>query len=47
MEKGVLREGITVRDSVEDVDVSTLDRGHVLPNMGSVLVREVGFPFGY
>jgi hypothetical protein len=42
MEKGILGEGVTLRDSVEDVDVSTLDRGHVLPNMGSVLVRAGG-----
>jgi len=31
----------------EDVDVSTLDSGHVLPNMGNVTVRGVWFPLGY
>jgi hypothetical protein len=31
----------------EDVDVSTLDEKHVLPNMGSVLVRGVWFPLGF
>jgi hypothetical protein len=45
----VLREhpGLSVREILEDVDVSTLDAGHVLPNMGSVLVRGVWFPQGY
>jgi hypothetical protein len=32
---------------VEDVDVSTLDQGHVLPNMGNVLVRGIWFPVGF
>lgn len=31
---------------VEDVDVSTLDAGHVLPNMGVVIYRGVWFPAG-
>ncbi len=31
----------------EDVDVSTLDAGHVLPNMGNVLKRGIWFPIGY
>ncbi len=31
----------------EDVDVSTLDGGHVLPNMGDVTNRGVWFPLGY
>jgi len=29
------------------VDVSTLDHGHVLPNMEVVLLRGVWFPKGY
>ena len=32
---------------VEDVDVSTLDAGHVLPNMGDPVVRGVWFPQGF
>ncbi len=32
---------------VEDVDISALDSGHVLPNMGDVTVRGVWFPLGY
>jgi hypothetical protein len=31
----------------EDVDVSKLDKNHVLPNMGSVVVRGIWFPLGY
>lgn len=36
-----------VIDFEEDVDVSQLDQKHVLPNMGSVVVRGVWFPLGY
>lgn len=36
-----------VRDLVEDVDVSTLDPGHVLPNMTPPNIRGVWFPLGY
>lgn len=32
---------------VEDVDVSTLDRGHVIPNMSPPSLRGVWFPLGY
>lgn len=32
---------------VEDIDVSTLDPGHVLPNIGLVTVRGIWFPLGY
>jgi len=32
---------------IEDVDASTLDQGHVLPNMEVVVVRGVWFPKGY
>lgn len=36
-----------VRKTIEDVDVSTLDADHVLPNMGTVTTRGVWFPRGY
>lgn len=36
-----------IRSEQEDVDVSTLDPGHVLPNMGNVLKRGIWFPLGY
>ena len=36
-----------IRRLIEDVDVSELDPGHVLPNMGNVLNRGVWFPLGY
>jgi hypothetical protein len=32
---------------VEDVDVSTLDLGHVLPNMYAPTQRGIWFPMGY
>ncbi len=31
----------------EDVDVSSLDHKHVLPNIGRVTVRGIWFPQGY
>ena len=36
-----------IKDMVEDVDVSTLDANHVLPNMGITLKRGVWFPQGF
>jgi hypothetical protein len=36
-----------VLDFEENVDVSKLDHNHVVPNMGSVVVRGVWFPLGY
>lgn len=33
-----------VREVIEDVDVQTLDAGHVLPNMGDPSMRGVWFP---
>lgn len=32
---------------VENVDVSTLDEGHVLPNIGDVTRRGIWFPLGF
>jgi hypothetical protein len=32
---------------IEDVDVSTLDPRHILPNTGDVTVRGIWFPFGF
>jgi hypothetical protein len=40
-------QAITIESVIEDVDVSGLDQGHVIPNMGMVLVRGVWFPLGY
>ena len=31
----------------ENIDVSTLDQGHVIPNMKHPLARGVWFPLGY
>lgn len=36
-----------VKRIVEDVDVSTLDPKHVLPNVGNVMKRGIWFPLGY
>ncbi len=33
-----------IAEAIADVDVSTLDKNHVLPNMGSTVVRGVWFP---
>lgn len=32
---------------IEDVDIRTLDAGHVLPNMGVPAARGIWFPLGY
>jgi hypothetical protein len=32
---------------VEDVSVSDLDQGHVVPNMGNPMLRGIWFPLGY
>ena len=37
----------TIAVLIEDVDVSTLDAGHVLPNMSPPVRRGVWFPLGY
>lgn len=39
--------GMEVCEVVEDVDINSLDSGHVLPNMGNVACRGVWFPLGY
>jgi hypothetical protein len=36
-----------IKTMVADVDVSKLDQGHVLPNMGDSTRRGVWFPLGY
>lgn len=37
----------TIVNLIEDVDISTLDAGHVLPNMGNPIVKGIWFPIGY
>jgi len=32
---------------IEDVDIRTLDQGHVIPNMKPVIFRGIWFPLGY
>jgi hypothetical protein len=36
-----------IRDVIEDVDVSSLDQGHVIPNIDPPVWRGVWFPKGY
>jgi hypothetical protein len=36
-----------IRDIVSDIDISTLDPGHVRPNMGNPVIEGVWFPLGY
>ena len=36
-----------IKNMIENVDVSTLDAGHVLPNMSPPNIRGVWFPLGY
>jgi hypothetical protein len=36
-----------IKRVIEDVDVSTLDPGHVLPNMSPPNLRGIWFPQGY
>jgi hypothetical protein len=48
MEEHIFPNGLPrITTLIEDVDVSTLDRGHVLPNMGNVLVRGIWYPLGF
>jgi hypothetical protein len=43
----VTKELPTIIRAVENIDISTLDEGHVLPNMVSPLSRGVWFPIGF
>jgi len=36
-----------IQECIEDVDVSTLDPRHILPNMGAVAIRGVWFPLRF
>lgn len=36
-----------IEQCTEDVDVSSLDARHVIPNVGNVLIRGVWFPLGF
>jgi hypothetical protein len=36
-----------IEQCVEDIDISTLDSKHVLPNIGPVDVRGIWFPQGH
>jgi hypothetical protein len=36
-----------IRKFVVDIDISTLDPGHIRPNMGNPIVPGIWFPLGY
>ena len=36
-----------IKECIENVDISTLDEKHVLPNMGNIFRRGIWFPLGY
>ncbi len=36
-----------INRAIENVDISTLDAGHVLPNMEVATIRGIWFPRGY
>ncbi|GGA92053.1 hypothetical protein [Puia dinghuensis] len=36
-----------IKEMVEDVDINTLDQGHIIPNMKSPMYRGIWFPLGY
>lgn len=44
LEKALGRELPAISEIIENVDVRTLDKGHVIPNMGSPNVRGVWLP---
>jgi hypothetical protein len=37
-------DGLTISNVSEDIDLTTLDQNHVLPNLGDVTKRGVWFP---
>jgi hypothetical protein len=41
------REIPNIAEVIEDVDVSTLDKNHVIPNMEAPVIRGIWFPKGY
>lgn len=38
---------LTIKAVTVDIDIQTLDRNHVIPNMGVVVNRGVWFPLGH
>lgn len=41
------RDMPNIKECIENVDISSLDANHVLPNMGSPFKRGIWFPLGY
>jgi hypothetical protein len=38
---------LKIKSTVNDVNIETLDPGHIIPNMGIVAIRGIWFPLGY
>lgn len=36
-----------IKTKIENIDIRTLDNGHIRPNMGDLTLRGVWFPMGY
>jgi hypothetical protein len=41
------RDWYSIKEVIENVDITTLDQGHVIPNMEPPVWRGVWFPKGY
>ena len=47
-EKVFKRAGMpAIKKIIENVDISSLDKGHVIPNMNEPVSRGIWFPLGY
>ncbi len=40
-------KGPSIKHKIENIDISTLDQVHVIPNMKSPSTRGIWFPLGY
>lgn len=48
LQETIFREAMpSIKQVVENIDISTLDEGHVKPSIGDVYIRGVWFPLGY
>ena len=42
-----LAEDLQIKECIEEVDITSLDQKHIIPNMGNVVVRGIWFPLGF
>ena len=45
--KVFLKEHFEIVQTIEDVEISSLDEGHIRPNMGNPMMLGIWFPLGY